>query len=199
MGLLLGALDEPFPGRVDPLAGAVGVLPLGDGPALADVLVEGLCASRGRGALGFVVCLRVGAAAASRGVVRGCCVLGARVGSLPLSRASGNVGVSHCSICSASVAWVVCPALQPSHALQRVRGVRWEGRNSPSKNTLALAEASASAAKSRVIMFAVVRCNTGVAPCATAVCDAQTSTRRGWGSLEVGCPRPCTRGEGWVW
>ena len=100
------------------------------------------------------------------------------VGSLPLSRASGNVGVSHCSICSASVAWVVCPALQPSHALQRVRGVRWEGRNSPSKNTLALAEASASAAKSRVIMFAVVRCNTGVARVATAVCEGQTSTRR---------------------
>ena len=135
-----------------------------------------------------------GASAASR-VAPGC---GVRGSGHVCCRRMQQRGLSHWCTWRASVASVCTPVLQPSLALQRVRGARWEGRNSPSKNTLALAEASASAAKSRVIMFAVVRCNTGVAPFATAVCDAQTSTRRDWGSLEVGCPRPGTRREGCV-
>ena len=66
MGLLLGAFHEPLAGRVDPLARAVGVLPLRYRPALADVLVEGL---RAEGCC-------VGAAARRRRVVCGPAMLG---------------------------------------------------------------------------------------------------------------------------
>ena len=95
MGLLLGRLDEPFAGRVDPLAGAVGVLPLGDGPALADVLVEGLCDGGWRvGGVSWRVCM------------------GARVGSRAASRFSGNVGVSHSLHLFAAVVRVGTPVLR---------------------------------------------------------------------------------------
>ena len=95
MGLLLGAFHEPLAGRVDPLARRVGVLPLGDGPALADVLVEGLCDG-------------VRAVAAFRGVF----CRGARVGSRAASRARGNVGVSHSLHLFAAVVRVGTPVLR---------------------------------------------------------------------------------------
>jgi hypothetical protein len=69
VGLLLGAFHEPLAGRVDPLAGRVGVLPFRYRPALADVLVEGLCDGEGRASAAFrgVFCrgARVGSRAAS--------------------------------------------------------------------------------------------------------------------------------------
>ena len=110
MGLLLGAFHEPFPGRVDPLARRVGVLPLGDGPALADVLVEGLCD-------GGVARRR------RRAWRRGAGSEGRRAGS---SRAR-PCGVSHGCTWRAAATWALGSSAAVSSASQRRRRERMGG------------------------------------------------------------------------
>ena len=135
--------------------------------------------------LSKVSAMGVGASAAFRGVGG---VLWRRAGE---GRVAGSsrarpCGVSHRAHGARQRRRVCERLLQPCHAMQRVRGASRGVRNSPSKNTLALADASASAVTSRLIISASSTCNARIGRCAAAECRALISA---WSEvLRDGCP-----------